>query len=283
MRYDALILKGFKRFALNQVSYFEIRPKEQVQLILGTNGSGKSSLLQELTPLPANQADYLKDGSKEVHIVSRAHSYICISNFAVKQIHSFVKDGEELNPGGTATVQKELCRQEFGITPEIHELETGQIRLTELGPSQRRIWFTQLSDVSYDYAIGVYNKLREEYNAAKYSLKEDKKRLVDEQTKIITEQEQRQLIADVQQLHKELSHLLELRAPIDRPAYVIQVDMEKANAQLLQLSKMLLNIRVESPAHLYRNDWFFSQQKQLMTTSMTYVNKSQPKKRCSPS
>ncbi len=255
MRYDALILKGFKRFALNQVSHFEIRPTEQVQLILGTNGSGKSSLLGELTPLPANPADYLKDGRKQIHIVSRGHTYICTSDFAIKQIHSFMKDGEELNPGGTGTVQKELCRQEFGVTPEIHELETGLIRLTDLGPSQRRMWFTQLSDVSYDYAIGVFNKLREEYNAAKYSLKEDKKRLVVEQTKIITEEEQRQLMLDVQQLHGELSQLLEMRAPIERPLADIQREMQTADSGLLTLSKVLLNIRVESPAHLYRNDW----------------------------
>jgi DNA repair exonuclease SbcCD ATPase subunit len=255
MRYVALILKGFKRFALNQVSHFEIHPKEQVQLILGTNGSGKSSLLQEMTPLPANPADYLKTGSKEVHIVDRGFSYVLKSDFAVKQIHSFVREGEELNPGGTASVQKELVRQHFGITTELHELATGGWRLTDMGPSKRREWFTQLSDVSFDYAIAVFEKLRKEHRSVVGALDLDKKRLVNEQTKIITDEEQRQLHADVKQLHLELDQLRDMRKPLERTQSEIEQDIRRTDAQLLQLSNMLLNIKVESPAHISRNDW----------------------------
>jgi DNA repair exonuclease SbcCD ATPase subunit len=255
MRYTALILKGFKRFALNQVVRFEIRPREQIQLILGTNGSGKSSLLQELTPLPANPADYLKDGCKEIHIVDRGFTYILVSNFAVKQIHSFQKDGEELNPGGTASVQKELVRQHFGITPDIHELEVGEVRLTDLGPGQRREWFTLLSDVSYDYAIGVFDKLSKEHRSVVGALDLDKRQLVVEQNKIITEEEQQLLIAEVKQLHEELSKLFEMRAPIKRPLDEVQSERMRTESQLKQISEQLLHLKVESPAHLYRDDW----------------------------
>jgi DNA repair exonuclease SbcCD ATPase subunit len=255
MRYTALILKRFKRFALNQIDTFTIRPTEQVQLILGTNGSGKSSLVGELTPLPANASDYMKDGSKEVHITDRGHSYICVSDFAVKQIHSFRKDGEELNPGGTAAVQKELCRQEFGITPNTQELALGLVRFTDMGPSQRREWFTELSDVRYDYAIGVYNRLREKYRDTSGALKLDKKQLVIEQSKIITEEEIQHLVKDVKELHTELSRLFEMRAPIVRTIEMVNADRARAQNELMSLSQMLLNMRVESPAHLYRNDW----------------------------
>lgn len=255
MRYTALILKGFKRFALNQVSHFEIRPTEQVQLILGTNGSGKSSLLQEMTPLPANPADYLKTGSKEIHIVDRGFNYVLKSDFSVKQIHSFLKDGEEFNPGGTASVQRELVRQHFGITTDTHELATGQVRLTDLGPSKRREWFTRLSDVSYDYAIGVFEKLRKEHRSVVGALDLDKKRLVNEQTKIITDEEQRQLHLDVKQLHQELDQLRDMRMPLERTQAQVEQDMLRADTQLLTLSTLLLNIKVESPAHVSRNDW----------------------------
>lgn len=255
MRYVALTLKGFKRFALNQVSHFEFRPKEQVQLILGTNGSGKSSLLQELTPLPANPADYLKDGSKEIHIVDRGHTYILKSDFAVKQVHSFKKDGDELNPGGTGSVQKELVRQTFGVTPDIHELATGVIRFTDMGPGLRREWFTEMSDVDYDYAISIYNKLRDEYRSVSGALKLDKKRLVDEQTKIITEQEQQQLHAEVKDLHAQYTMLMEMRAPIIKPLSDVQADQARIENQLKGLSARLLNMKVESPAHMYRDDW----------------------------
>lgn len=255
MRYTELILTQFKRFALNQISYFTLKPTEQVQLILGTNGSGKSSLMQELTPLPANAADYLKGGGKEIHIEHRGHEYILISNFESGNKHYFQKDGEELNPGGTQAVQRELCRQEFGVTNDTHELSTGLIRFTNMGPSLRRQWFTDLSDVSYDYAIGVYDKLRKEHRSVVGALDLDKKQLVAEQSKIITEEEQQHLINEVKELHHELERLMELKRRPDRPLEVVETARIETERDLLELSNKLLNLKVESPAHLYRDDW----------------------------
>jgi DNA repair exonuclease SbcCD ATPase subunit len=255
MRYTALILKHFKRFALNQISLFDLRPTEQIQLILGTNGSGKSSLLGELTPLPANAADYLKGGSKEIHISHRGSTYVLISSFESGNKHYFRKDDEELNPGGTQAVQKELCKQEFGVTPDTHELSTGLLRFTGMGPSHRREWYTRMSDVSFDYAIGVYDKLRKEHRSVVGALDLDKKQLVTEQSKIITEEEQQLLVNDVKDLHRELERLLEIKRRPDRPMDVVEEQRRLTERDLLELSNKLLNLKVESPAHLYRDEW----------------------------
>jgi energy-coupling factor transporter ATP-binding protein EcfA2 len=255
MRYTALILKGYRRMSLNQIGTFTIRPTEAIQLILGTNGSGKSSLIKELTPLPANPADYIKEGSKEIHIVDRGHQYVLTSSFSSGNKHSFIKDGEELNPGGTGSVQKELVRQEFRITADTHDLVTGMESFTSMSPSRRREWFTQLSDVNYDYAITVYNRLREEYRNVSGALKLDKKQLVTEQARIVTEEEQQQLIKDVKELHVEMTRLIEMRAPVERPLSEVDAARKKTEAQLRSLSERLLTLRVESPAHLRRNDW----------------------------
>jgi len=44
-------LHRFKRFTLNNIETFVYTPKAKLQLIQGTNGVGKSSLINELTPL----------------------------------------------------------------------------------------------------------------------------------------------------------------------------------------------------------------------------------------
>ncbi|MGF6604358.1 hypothetical protein P3T23_009113 [Paraburkholderia sp. GAS448] len=249
MRYTALILKGYKRFALNQIQSFTIQPTEAVQLILGTNGSGKSSLLHELTPLPGSPADYSKDGSKEIHILDGGHHYVLKSDFALRQPHSFRKDGgRELNSGGTATVQKELVRQAFGVTPETHELALGAERFTSMGPTRRREWFTMLSDVNYDYAITVYNRLKEEWRNVSGALKLDRRQLVLEQAKIITQEEQAKLDAEVKGLHAELTRLIELRAPIERPVEEIDACRRERERELHAMSRQLLAMRVQAPA-----------------------------------
>jgi hypothetical protein len=77
------------------------------------------------------------------------------------------KDGEELNLGATLSVQRELVRQEFKITQETHELSIGRDKFTSMSPSARRYWFTLLSNTNYEYAIGVFNKLKEKHRPAK--------------------------------------------------------------------------------------------------------------------
>ncbi|WP_233874187.1 hypothetical protein [Paraburkholderia adhaesiva] len=250
MYYTALILRGYKRFALNPIATFILRPVEIIQLILGTNGSGKSSLLRELSPLPAVAADFQKDGSKEIHITDRGHQYRLISSFGSTTRHSFLRDGEELNPGGTATVHRELVQQTFGVTPETHELMLGTERFTTMGPARRREWFTKLSDINFDYAIAVYTRLKDEWRNVSGALKLDRRQLVLEQAKIITREEQAKLDAEVKSLHSDLTRLIELRAPIERPVEDIDVDRRAIENELRTMSRQLLGLRAQAPPAL---------------------------------
>jgi len=109
-----LEIVGFKRFRLNGIKKFVMKPNQPVQLILGTNGSGKSSLMGELTPLPAEQSNYHKDGYKIIHITKGNNKYILKSELGVSHPHSFILNDQELNDGGTITVQREFVRQHFG-------------------------------------------------------------------------------------------------------------------------------------------------------------------------
>ncbi|WP_233874942.1 hypothetical protein [Paraburkholderia adhaesiva] len=247
MRITALILKGFKRFALTQVETFTIQPSETIQLILGTNGSGKSCLLRELTPLPASSADYHKDGSREIHITDGGHQYRLTSSFGSTNRHSFLKDDEELNPGGTGVVQRELVKHTFGITPETHELALGAERFTTMGPARRREWFTKLSDVNYDYAITVYNRLKDDWRNVSGSLKLDRKQLVLEQAKIITQEEQAKLHEEVKGLHTDLTRLIGLHTPLEREVEAIDTDRRARESELHAMSRQLLAMRAQAP------------------------------------
>lgn len=278
MRYISLELVGFNRMMLNQVQRFTITPTERVQLILGTNGSGKSSLMGELTPLPPNPADYKKDGSKTIKISHLGHVYTLRSWFQPSPKHSFKRgDDEELNPGGTGTAQKELVRQIFGITPETHELATGQERFHSMTPARRREWFTRLSDVSYDYALKVYNELRSKHRDVQGALKLSKQRLVTEVAKVISQEEEDKLRADVKVLHEELTKLQGIRAPLTRSVHSCEQNHEAVMEELLQLSTQLHRMRrvmldsakYESPEQI---DAMIDQDRHAVTAQETLIN-----------
>lgn len=160
MKIIELELVGYKRLALSAIKRIKMNMDSAYQIIIGTNGSGKSSLLKELTPLPAVPSDYQKGGMKRITIVYQNKTYILTSDFKGKHNHSFIVDDVEKNDGGTITVQRELVFQHFNINQDIHNLFTGKTRFTLLSPTKRRELFTQMSDSDMSFAINLYKKLQ---------------------------------------------------------------------------------------------------------------------------
>ena len=123
MKINYVLLKGFKRFNNSRISEFEAEFESPIQVIVGSNSSGKSSLLKELSPLPSIRTDYEKDGLKELHITHDNHSFVLKTDFSNRvSPHSFKMDGVELNDGHTSDVQEELSIKHFGFTPAIRNL-----------------------------------------------------------------------------------------------------------------------------------------------------------------
>ncbi len=161
MKITKLILYKYKRFALNNINMITYTPTAKIQIISGTNGSGKSSLLYELSPLPANiKQNYLEDGYKEIHIEHNGNEYILISGKDGSTKHNFVLNGEDINTGRTKRVQLTLCEQHFRITPELHEILISVRTFTNMSINDRKRWLSNLSTIDYTYPIGVYNKLK---------------------------------------------------------------------------------------------------------------------------
>lgn len=214
MKILQLKLNKYKRMKLNNIKSFEYTPKEKVQIIIGTNGSGKSSLLHELSPIPAGHRNYDVGGSKYIKLEHKGHIFELTSDFEKGQAHSFLMDGVELNPGtGTFTVQKDLVEKYFGITQEIHELALGQKRFSTMSIGERRHWFTMLSDANYDYAIGVFLRLKDKARDASGALKIAKKRLAIESNKIMDTEEKKALEKKCSDLYAAVTALQENRIP----------------------------------------------------------------------
>lgn len=253
-------LTKFERMELNDINSFTIRPTELIQLILGTNGSGKSSLLRELTWLPSEKNAYRKEGGKVIEGEHRGHIYRTES-FPWSGKHYFYKDGENLNPGGTAAVMKEMVKKELGLTPEIWKLYSGIERFTSMSPSRRREWMTMLADSDYNYAIRLYDRLRTRARDTTGALRRAKEDLVTEKNKIISKQEEDKLRNEVNQLHRELNILMENRAPLDFPVSHYETKQERLMEELKETSDRLLRLRIAHPLGRHplkpmeRNDW----------------------------
>jgi len=222
MIYTYIALHGFKRLMLNQINHFTMTLNNPMQVIIGKNGSGKSSILQQLTPLPPDNKDFIKLGSKEIHILHNQSKYVLKSIFNPSQKHSFIQDELELNEGGTITVQRELVKEHFGITNDIHSLILGEESFTDMSPAKRKEWLLKLCDNNYDYAVSVYLKLKKKHRDINGALEVSKKKLLSEIEKELKSEEEIKLKNEIHSLHDFLSHLLEHRKPLE-------IDQEQIN------------------------------------------------------
>lgn len=262
MRIDDIELIGYKRLMYDQVGTFRMTLSQKIQLILGTNGSGKSSLMAELFPLPADGNHFHKGGSKTIHITHRGDIYVLKNEYHTKAgTHSFVKNGEELNKEGLVTSQLELCWSEFRINRKVRELLMGKRKFTEMRAIERREWLTLLADADFDYALNVYNQLREKLRDADRDVRRDQGRLTIETSKIITPEEQARLKKEVETIHHELSDLIAIRRPIDQSVMALEARQTQGMQTLAEMSTRLLRMRLHAPLTAYgseeprRNDW----------------------------
>lgn len=245
IKYIKLILSGFKLLTLNNIHYFEINPREKAQLILGPNGSGKTSLLKEFSPLPPSEMsnEFLKGGYKEIHIQKDDDVYVLKSVYDGKVSHSITKnDGDNLNPGGTISVQRKLIEQIFNYTDEIHEIITSDLTFTSMKANQRRYWLTKLSNTSFEYAISTFNKLKDKQNDTSSTIRTLKKRLVQETEKIVDIDFQKKLETEIEQTHKALSMMLELRRPVDETKETLDVKRKDLYNEIATVSTNLINV-----------------------------------------
>lgn len=212
MRIERLELYGFKRLMTHNIKHLVYTPTSTHQLILGTNGSGKSSVLSELSPLPAHHSNFSKDGFKKITIRHRGVIYQCNSVFKHSE-HSFVVDGEELNPGGGYQTQLTLVAQHFGIDKDIHELLTGEVRLSRLSANERRKWITRISRADYGFAMAEFNKLAGRFRDQQGALKHLRTRLAQEVHNLQSMQDVDGLAERAAKLREELNHLMLERIP----------------------------------------------------------------------
>lgn len=188
MKVTKIIIHKCNRFYNKGKDTIEINPRDKINLILGRNGSGKSSLLEVgFNVLPPNSSDFRKGGFRKQWIESDAGSYILISDFKSTPSHEFWFNGVNLNVGFTAGVQLDLVKDHFGITKDIMNLLIGNDnhRFTAMSPAARGEWFARMSNADFTFAFKLFGSLRKTTRDTKANATYQLNRLVKESEKLI--------------------------------------------------------------------------------------------------
>lgn len=151
-----LVLSGYVRFMSSDQGYIELTFTSPLQIVLGTNGSGKSSLLTEATPYPSHHSNFVKGGYKIIEGVHNHLHYIVKSEYnGGTGRHSLfcVEEQREYNPGGTYKAQVDLVDEIFQWDRELMDVLLGIKRFTRMSTNERRKWLTRLCPVDMSPAF----------------------------------------------------------------------------------------------------------------------------------
>jgi len=157
----------------NGFKSIKITPESDFLVVLGSNGCGKTSLLELVLPNAPSKALFEADGQLNRLYEHKGHQYRLVSGGTTWRHEFYKDDSDNLNQGGTASVQAELIRQEFGVDKDIYDLLTNRTKFSTMAPSiGRRQWITRLNPNDLSYAIDCFKhfnkRFKESRDVARY-------------------------------------------------------------------------------------------------------------------
>lgn len=243
MRITRLELRGYHRLGLCNIDHLVYTPESNYQLILGTNGSGKSSLIFELSPLPAHHSMYTTDGLKDITIEHRGSTYRLISDFKTGK-HSFSIDGDEnLNRGGTQQVQLQLVEQYFnGYNRELHAVLTDEDLFTSMDAKERRARIMALSSQDYSWPLALHKKLASMARDRVGAVKHINSRQAEIRNSLKALGSVEGLSELALQLREEMDALLTSQSPSPKPVYETEQILRQTLDNVAQMSRRVVEM-----------------------------------------
>ena len=248
MKITKLILENFAAIKKSMnTNRFEIdfqNSKNNVCLIIGPNGSGKTTIMSLLNPFATlgnlDIRDSLgliledKNGYKEIHYQNNDDYYV-IKHFYTKQkdrshsVKSYIeKNGNELNPNGNVTSFKEIVKEELDVELDylkLIRLGANVTNMIDLSETERKNYMGKLLD-----DIGIYLNYYKKVNNDIRQLKDMISHLVDKINKLN--------IDSKESVEKEIDSYISQKEKIQSEIYSIVGKLSVLKARITEINDL---------------------------------------------
>lgn len=253
-----LIIKNYIPLLKKGVSHVELDTNDILNILLGRNGFGKTSLLKELTVLPPDNADYAQGGYKEIHYVDGKNTYVLQSTTGKSSKHYFYYNGKNLNEGNTLLVQKELVKIHFKVTNFIKNVLTGlDVRdlFTTLSPLKRKEFLMAVNPNDTSYGLDKFNKFKNNLNTIKGALKSQRQRLVVEEERLsqLVNMDPKVLNHEIKQIDEQIKNAILIHGQLMGHAHTDIIPIKKEISSIVT-SLLSNDFRILGTENYYVNN-----------------------------
>lgn len=230
---------GNLRLAYRGIKAVHMRPEKKLQMILGTNGAGKSTIMGELSMLCANHSHYERGvGYKRVLREYKGHTYEGLSDFRGDKNHfKLTKDGKVIYEGHSSEAYQSHVYSDFKLTPDIHAVRIGKVRLSGMNTEARRRWFTRLSTEDYTYAIEYYKRLAKSTRDISGTIDRLNIKLTQERAKLIDAETEALLRAEIEKLKTERTEMMQYWRPMEHTVDSLLSEVRIVDTQLEKITE----------------------------------------------
>lgn len=167
-----MILSDFLLVKDSGISYLDIKFNEDVQVIIGSNGSGKTQTTRQLSLYPPVRSLFGKKGFKQLIVENHGQEYSLESQFEKPSSPHLFKNSEEenLNTSGTTENQSDLIEEYFGITPFIDDLIMNRPLFPKWGNAKRKEFLMEHNPDDIGFVLPLIKKMSSDIKACKNNL-----------------------------------------------------------------------------------------------------------------
>lgn len=206
---ESATITGLSVLVNRGIQSITIRAGEPIQLVIGHNGAGKSSVLRELNCMPAKPANYQVGGGKTIVQHYNGHRYEFISTMRKNgAYHSLYKDGVPLCENVNATHQASVIAHELGISQQVIKVLYREYKFTQMEPGAMERLLPELLNIDLSYGLSVYKGTRQSLRDASGVIKHLNGRIESISAEIQSlqgveeaEAQMEQLVAEIERIH----------------------------------------------------------------------------------
>ena len=247
MRIIELQVKNHNKYSLNpELKEFTYRPDKLYQILLGSNGAGKSTTASLIYPYPEDSSVLGDNGhvKQTYEKDNKRYELSMVKNGSVTK-YSFRVDGTELNDGGKVTVQQSLVIEHLGIDADIQAVLTDTLNFTDMPTASYKKWVTMLSSTDYDYVLNVYSLVVKKLSYVRNVLKHNNKKRASEEDKL-GEFDREATAEELEIKRKHLNKLMDLKVTVKEPEELKDVSTSSLVDYLDELNRDMAKSPINS-------------------------------------